>query len=318
MILTIDLTKSSSMFKNLAFLLLVAMIAVSSCAQMSQPQTGTQTQGNTSGSSGSSTPASSKSTKLGSSGSSSQSTPSSSNQNNSTPTSSKSTKIGSSGTSTQQSPSSSNQSGVPGLSNDQIISGLKEALSVGAQKSSDKLSLTDGFFKNLAIKILMPPEAKDVESKLRQLGMGSYVDNAILSMNRAAEQASKDAAPIFIDAVKHMSFTDATKILTGPNDAATQYLKKTTSAQLTTKFKPVIQSALDKTDATKYWNDVFSNYNKIPFVKKVNPDLQAYVTQKALDGLFYTLAQEEAKIRKDPAGTANSIIQTVFGSLLNH
>ena len=137
----------------------------------------------------------------------------------------------SSGSSSQQSPSSSsssNQNGISGLTNDQIVSGLKEALNVGAQKSSDKLSLTDGFFKNLAIKILMPPEAKDVEAKLRSIGMGNQVDNAILSMNRAAEKASKDAAPIFISAIKSMSFTDATHILTGPNDAATQYLKKTT------------------------------------------------------------------------------------------
>lgn len=303
------------MFKNFAFLLLVAIIALSSCAQMTQPQSGTQTQGNKTGSSGSSTPQSSKSTKLGSSGSSQQ-TPASPTQNSSTPQSTKSTKLGSSGAPSQQTPSSSNQSGIPGLSNDQIVSGLKEALSLGAQKSSDKLSITDGFFKNLAVKILMPPEAKEVESKLRQLGMGSYVDNAILSMNRAAEQASRDAAPIFIGAVKQMTFSDATKILTGPNDAATQYLKKTTSAQLTAKFKPVIQTALAKTDATKYWNDVFSNYNKLPFVSKVNPDLTSYVTQKALDGLFYTLAQEEAKIRKDPIGTANSIIQTVFGAIL--
>ena len=302
------------MLKNFAFLLLIS-IALSSCAQMTQPQTGTQTQGTTTGSSGNSIPQSTKKTKIGPPATSTQQT-----QSSSTPQSSKANKLGSGspGSSSQQNPSSSGQSGIQGLSNDQIVSGLKEALSLGAQKSSDKLSVTDGFFKDLAIKILMPPEAKDVESKLRQLGMGSYVDNAILSMNRAAEQASKDAAPIFIDAVKHMSFSDATKILTGPNDAATQYLKTTTSAQLTAKFKPVIQSALDKTDATKYWNDVFSNYNKIPFVKKVNPDLQAYVTQKALDGLFYTLAQEEAKIRKDPMGTANSIIQTVFGSILKH
>jgi hypothetical protein len=313
MILTIDLTKFSFMLKNFAFLLLIVMIGVSSCAQMSQPQASTQTQGSTTGSAH----PSSIVTRPGTSASSSQQKSSSSSQSSSTSQSSQ-TRPGSSGTSSQQNPSSSGQSGIGGLSNDQIVSGLKEALSVGAQKSSDQLSVTDGFFKNLAVKILMPPEAKDVESKLRQIGLGSQVDNAILSMNRAAELASKDAAPIFIDAVKHMSFTDATKILTGPNDAATQYLKQTTSAQLTTKFKPVIQSALDKTDATKYWNDVFSTYNKIPFVKKVNPDLQAYVTQKALDGLFYTLAQEEAKIRKDPMGTANNIIQTVFGSLLKH
>ncbi|HYV94427.1 MAG TPA: DUF4197 domain-containing protein [Chitinophagales bacterium] len=308
------------MFKTFSSFLLIAGFICSSCAQMSQSQ-GTKT-----GSSSTTTTSTqtTKGTKSGSTGSTSQQSPSSpsSKQGGSSTTapSTKGTKSGSPGSSSQQSPSSSssNQSGIGGLSNDQIVSGLKEALSLGAQKSSDKLSITDGFFKNLAVKILMPPEAKDVESKLRSIGMGAQVDNAILSMNRAAEKASKDAAPIFINAVKQMSFSDAAKILTGPNDAATQYLKKTTSAQLTTKFKPVIQSALAATNATKYWNDVFTNYNKIPFVSKVNPDLTSYVTQKALDGLFFTLAQEEAKIRKDPMGTANNIIQTVFGALLNH
>lgn len=159
----------------------------------------------------------------------------------------------------------------------------------------------------------MPPDAKIVETKLRSLGMGDEVDKMILSMNRAAESAAKDAAPIFVDAIKSMSFSDAMGIVQGPNDAATQYLKRTTSAQLTAKFHPVIQAALDKTEATKYWSDIFSTYNKIPFVKPVNSDLNGYVTQKALDGLFLTMAGEEAKIRKDPAATANQLIQSVFG-----
>ncbi|MFI5134669.1 MAG: DUF4197 domain-containing protein [Chitinophagales bacterium] len=222
------------------------------------------------------------------------------------------------GQNSQNNPSSknsSNQNALSGFTNDQMVSGLKEALSLGAQKSADKLSLTDGYFKNLPVKILMPPEAKDAETKLRDLGMGDQVDQAILSMNRAAETAAKDAAPIFLDAIKNMSVNDAVGVLTGPNDAATQYLKKTTSTELTTKFKPVVQSALEKTDATKYWGDVFNTYNKIPFVKKVNPDLTSYVTQKALDGLFYEVAQEEAKIRKDPVGTANDIISQVFGAV---
>jgi hypothetical protein len=204
---------------------------------------------------------------------------------------------------------------LSGFSNDQLVSGLKEALSLGAQQSADKLSLADGFFKNAMIKILIPAEAKDVESKLRQLGMGSLVDDAILSMNRAAEMAAKDAAPIFLDAIKGMSVSDAAGIITGSSDAGTQYLKKSTSAQLTTRFTPVIKAALEKTDATKYWNDVFSSYNKIPFVKRVNPDLTAHVTQKALDGLFYEVALQEAQIRKDPLGTANSVIEQVFGAV---
>jgi hypothetical protein len=204
-------------------------------------------------------------------------------------------------------------SGVFGQGNDQLINGLKEALSLSATNSSAILSAADGYFKNPLIKIPMPPDAKIVETKLRSLGMGDEVDKMILSMNRAAESAAKDAAPIFIDAIKSMSFTDAMGIVQGSNDAATQYLKKTTSAQLTAKFHPVIQAALDKVDATKYWSDIVSTYNKIPFVKPVNSDLNAYVTQKALDGLFLTMAEQEAKIRKDPAATANELIKSVFG-----
>lgn len=209
--------------------------------------------------------------------------------------------------------SSSNATKLSGLGNDQLVSGLKEALSVSAINSATQLSAVDGFFKNQAIKILMPPDVKMVETKLRSVGLGSEVDKALLSMNRAAEEASKDAAPIFLDAIKGMSVSDAVGLITGPNDAATQYLKKSTSAQLTEKFSPVISKALDKTEATKYWSDVFTLYNKIPLVKPVNANLEEYVTQKALDGLFYTMAQEEGKIRKDPAGTASDIIQTVFG-----
>ncbi|MEO5675581.1 MAG: DUF4197 domain-containing protein [Chitinophagales bacterium] len=280
------------MIRITSALLILASVTLSSCAQLSQTQSGTKTN----------TPATTSPSPTSSAGS-------------------KKGGLSSQSSGTTASPSttgSATQSQIPGLSTDKIISGLKEALTLGAQKSSDKLSITDGFFKNLAVKILMPPEAKDVETKLRALGMGQMVDNAILSMNRAAEQASRDAAPIFIDAVKSMSFSDAASILTGPADAATQYLKRTTTSQLTSRFKPVIQAALNKTDATKYWTDVFSNYNKIPFVNKVNPDLTGFVTQKALDGLFVTLAGEEAKIRKDPAGTANSVIQDVFGSILKH
>ncbi|MBC7849515.1 MAG: DUF4197 domain-containing protein, partial [Chitinophagaceae bacterium] len=174
------------------------------------------------------------------------------------------------------------------LSNDEIIAGLKEALSVGASNSSQKLSALDGFFANAAIKVLMPPEAKKVESTLRAAGLGSMVDKAILSMNRAAEDASKSAAPIFIDAIKSMSFQDAFSILKGSDTAATSYLKGRTTTALTTAFKPVIEEALVKTDATKYWKDVFETYNKLPTTfKKINTDLSGYVTEKALSGLSF-------------------------------
>lgn len=205
--------------------------------------------------------------------------------------------------------------GSGGLSNDDIVAGLKEALSVGAKNSAGKLSSLDGFFKNEAIKLLIPPEAKKVESALRSAGLGSQVDKAILSMNRAAEEASKSAAPIFVDAIKQMSFQDALGILKGADTAATSYLKGKTSSALTASFRPVIEEALKKTDATKYWKDLFDTYNRLPTtIKKINPDLPAYVTDKALYGMFVQVAEEEKKIRKDPAARVSDILKKVFGS----
>jgi hypothetical protein len=202
-----------------------------------------------------------------------------------------------------------------GLTNEEVVAGLKEALSVGARNSSDKLSAVDGFFANAVIKVLMPEEAKKVESTLRNVGLGNMVDKAILSMNRAAEEASKSAAPIFVDAIKSMSIQDAFGILRGSDSAATVYLKGKTTASLTNAFRPVIESALQKTNATRYWKDVFETYNKLPTTfNKVNPDLSAYVTDKALTGLFWQVALEEQKIRKDPAARVTDILKKVFGS----
>ncbi len=152
---------------------------------------------------------------------------------------------------------STSNSSSSSLSSSEIVSGLKEALSLGAQKSGDKLSATDGFFKDAAVKILLPQQVRDVENKMRMLGFGKLVDNAELSMNRAAEDASKAAAPIFLDAIKKMTVTDALNILRGSDTAATGYLRKTTSPELTTAFKPVIDTSLDKTDAKKYWKACF-------------------------------------------------------------
>ena len=205
--------------------------------------------------------------------------------------------------------------GGASLSNDEIIAGLKEALSVGAQNSSGKLSALDGFFANAAIKVLMPAEAKKVETTLRNAGMGQMVDDAILSMNRAAEEASKSAAPIFIDAIKQMGFQDALGILRGTDTAATSYLKGKTIPALTSAFKPVIDEALQKTGATKHWKTVFETYNKLPTTfKKINTDLSGYVTDKALSGLFYQVAIEEQQIRKNPAARVNDVLKKVFGS----
>lgn len=197
------------------------------------------------------------------------------------------------------------------LSTSEIASGLKEALRVGTDSATKKLSGLNGFFANAAIKILMPPEAKKVEKTLRNVGMGKLVDNAILSMNRAAEDASQFAGQIFWNAIKQMTIQDAIGILRGGDFAATEYLKKHTTAELTNAFKPVIEKSLEKTDATKHWQDVFSVYNKFS-TKPVNTDLTAYVTDKSLQGIFYEIGLEEQKIRKDPAARVTDILKKVF------
>ena len=205
------------------------------------------------------------------------------------------------------------ENGVSKLSTDDVASGLKEALSVGAEKAGKNLSSLNGYFSNAAIKILMPDEAKKVEQKLRAIGLGKQVDEAILSMNRAAEDAAKSATPIFVNAIKEMSIQDAMGILKGGDHSATDYLKKATTAALTSSFRPVIEQSLEKVDATKYWNTVFSAYNKFA-IDKVNPDLSAFVTEKALYGIFFQVAQEEQQIRKNPAARTSELLKKVFGS----
>lgn len=199
-----------------------------------------------------------------------------------------------------------------GLSNGDIINGLKEALRIGTDSSSKKLSKVDGFFGDAAIKILMPAEAQKVEKTLRSIGMGLVVDNAILSMNRAAEDAASGVGNIFLNSIKQMSVTDGLQILRGGDFAATDYLKKATTIELTEKFRPVIEASLIKTNATKYWSELFTNYNKFTF-KKINPDLTAYVTERALSGLFLNISLQEQKIRKDPAAQVTGILKSVFG-----
>ncbi|MEO8710896.1 MAG: DUF4197 domain-containing protein [Parafilimonas sp.] len=194
----------------------------------------------------------------------------------------------------------------------QIAEGLKQALTIGTQNSTNKLSAVDGFFADAAIKILMPPEGESVEKTLRQFGLGSLVDKTILSLNRAAEDAAKSATPIFVDAIKQMTISDALGILQGGDFAATNYFKEKTTASLTTAFSPIISKSLDKVDATKYWSDMFTTYNKFA-AKKVPTDINAYVTQKAIDGIFYEVGLEEQKIRKDPAARVTDLLKTVFG-----
>jgi len=199
------------------------------------------------------------------------------------------------------------------LTNDEIISGLKEALHVGTNNSTKKLSTIDGFFKAAAIKILMPAEAQKVEKKLRAVGFGKQVDDAILSMNRAAEDAAKEATPIFLNAIKGITIQDGIGILKGDDFAATNYLKSKTTAQLMEAFRPVIERSLEKVGATKYWNTVFTTYNKFS-TEKVNPDLSAYVTEKALSGIFHQVSLEEQKIRKDPLARTTDILKKVFSN----
>lgn len=200
------------------------------------------------------------------------------------------------------------------LSNTDVANGLKEALRIGTQNAAGRLSSVNGFFGNALIKILMPPEAKKVESTLRQLGMGNVVDKAILSMNRAAEDASAKAVPIFVNAITSMSIQDGISILKGGSGAATNYLRMKTTAALTTAFRPVIQNSLGKVGATALWGDVFRIYNQLPTTyNKINPDLAGYVTERALNGLFVNIAEEENKIRTNPAARVTGLLQQVFG-----
>jgi hypothetical protein len=203
--------------------------------------------------------------------------------------------------------------GKKNLSNEQVVQGLKEALTIGSNNASASASKMDGFLGNAAIKIPFPPEAREVESKARQLGMSAQVNEFVKTLNRAAEEASKEAAPIFVNAVKGMTFTDGVSILRGNDDAATQFLNQRTSPELKTKFRPVIKRAIDKVQLTKYWSPIITRYNKLPMVRKMNPNLEDYVLDRTLKGLFTLIAQEEFKIRKDPAARVNDILRSVFG-----
>lgn len=200
-----------------------------------------------------------------------------------------------------------------GLSNLDISNGLKEALTIGANNSSKKLSTTDGFFRNAAVKILMPPEVRKVEQTLRQFGMGSLADKAILYMNRAAEDAASKAGPIFISAISKITLNDALGILRGGNNAATNYLQRATQQELMNAFSPVVRQSLSKVGADKVWQQAFDAYNKLPMVTKVNTDLTNYVTQKTTEGMFKSIAVEELKIRQNPMGQGSNLLRKVFG-----
>ncbi|CAM4091097.1 MULTISPECIES: DUF4197 domain-containing protein [Flavobacterium] len=204
------------------------------------------------------------------------------------------------------------QGTVPGLSQTDIASGLKEALDKGIEKQVSKLTATDGFFKNEAVKILLPDELQTVDKKLRQVGLSKLADEGLKVLNRAAEDAVKEATPIFVDAVKQMSFNDAKNILMGDNSAATTYLQNSTSTALYGKFNPVIKNSFAKVGADKVWSNIISKYNNIPFVEKVNPDLTDYTTNKAMDGVFKMIAVEEQSIRTDFSSRTSDLLKKVF------
>jgi hypothetical protein len=208
-------------------------------------------------------------------------------------------------------------SGSNPLSNDEVISGLKEALRVGTNNSTGKASQLDGYLKNPALFIPFPPEAQKVKTKLTDLGFANKISEFETSLNRAAEEAAKDAAPIFIDAVTSMTITDGFTILRGADTAATHYLREKTYAALVEKFKPTVKNAIEKVNVTKYWNPLITTYNKIPFVEKQNPDLDSYVTHLAAQGLFKLVRDEEMKIRRDPVARVNDILKRVFGNAGN-
>ena len=200
-----------------------------------------------------------------------------------------------------------------GLTTEQVVSGLKEALEKGAASGTQKVSKVDGYLKNPNIKIPFPPDIQKVENTLRDVGLGNQVDRFVTTLNRGAEEAAKEAKPIFVNAIKQMTINDAWDILKGSDkEAATNYLRRTTSDELRGKFSPVVKRALDQTKATRYYADVINSYNKIPLVEKVNPDLESYATEKAMEGLFYMIAEEEKKIRANPAARTSDLLKRVF------
>ena len=198
------------------------------------------------------------------------------------------------------------------LSQAEIGSGLKEALNNGITKQVSKLTATDGFFKNEAVKILLPEELQTVDKKLRQIGMSKLADEGLKVINRAAEDAVKEATPIFVDAVKQMTFNDAKNILMSNESSATTYLQNTTSTALYAKFNPVIKNSYTKVGADKVWSQIITKYNSIPFVTKVNPDLTDYTTNKAMEGVSKMIAVEEKDIRTNLSSRSSDLLKKVF------
>jgi len=201
-----------------------------------------------------------------------------------------------------------------GISNTEAAAGIKEALGQGITKSVLQLNTTDGFFRNELYKVLLPPEARKIENTLRDLGLNSLVDKAILQINRGAEDAAGYAKPIFVDAIRSMTLSDAIGLIRNGDTSATHFFREKTTAKLLAAFRPVIAQSLDKVDATKYYGDMVTKYNNFPTTfRKLNPDLTSYVTQRATDALFNLIAKEEINIRTNFAARTTDILRKVFG-----
>lgn len=221
---------------------------------------------------------------------------------------------GSSSSSTS-SASSAGAGGVASLSNDEASGGLKEALTQGVGKAVGTLGAADGFFGNKEVKIPLPKSLKKIEKGMKLMGMQKQSDELVLKMNRAAEAAVPEAKALLVGSIKQMSLADAKGILTGPQDAATQYFKRTTSAQMGEKFLPIVTKATENVQLAQSYNKYAEMGSKFGVVKKEDANIEKYVTNKALDGLYLMIAKEEAAIRKDPLGQASSLLKKVFGSI---
>lgn len=213
-----------------------------------------------------------------------------------------------------------NTNNQPSLTNDEVISGLKEALVVGATNSVNVTSITDGFLGNAAIRLPFPPDALKVREKALEWGLNGQVEKFETTLNRAAEEACKEALPIFRSAITNMSIADGFAILKGGDGAATKYLKDNTTSQLITAFRPKVDAAISTVKLTDYWNPIITKYNNAMTLtggQKINPDLGAFVTERAIAGLFQIVESEENKIRKDPIARVTDILKKVFGSITN-
>ena len=207
-----------------------------------------------------------------------------------------------------------NSSTSGALTNNEVIAGLKEALTIGAKESATSASTVDGFYKNPIISIPWPAEAQKMKDLLVSTGLSKQVTAFEESMNRAAEEAAKGAYDVFAGAVKEMTIQDGFAILNGSDTAATHYLREKTTVPLKTKFSPIVRNAIEKVNVTSFWSPLVTTYNKVPGVTKQNPNLEDYITDRAIEGLMVLIAEQEVKIRKDPAAQVTSLLKKVFGT----